>query len=110
MNDDDRSEQEYARAARWQGVARNVPVRIIPPKSSSESRAVMTQGTKVMVGDQELKGVVKIVLTAEVNDIWRADITCHFLAQPISALATIHYQKRWWERLLGWIGRTPHGR
>lgn len=105
MNDDDRSEQEYARAARWQGIAR-----IIPPESTAGSRASMTQGTKVMAGDQELKGVTKIVLTAEVNGVWQADITCHFQAQPISALARIHYQRRWWERLLDWICGTPSGR
>lgn len=37
----------------------------------------LTQGTKVVLEDgTELQGVRKIVLTAEVNDIWRADITC----------------------------------
>lgn len=36
-----------------------------------------TQGTKVILEDgSELEGIRKIVLTAEVNDFWRADITC----------------------------------
>lgn len=77
-------------------------VRIVPPEREGNG-LVPTMGTKVFIGDQELTHVTKIVLTAEVNGIWTADITCHARMQPMDALAVIHYPKRWWRRLIDWI-------
>jgi len=77
-------------------------VRIIPQERDA-SGPVPTMGTKVMVGDQQLSGVTKIVLKAEVNGIWEADITCHARMQPMDAVATIHYPKSWWQRVINWI-------
>jgi hypothetical protein len=47
-------------------------VRIVPVPRE-DNGLVSTMGTKVYVGDQELTGVTKIVLTAEVGGIWTAD-------------------------------------
>lgn len=81
-------------------------VRIVPVPRE-DNGLVSTIGTKVYVGDQELTGVTKIVLTAEVGGIWTADITCHHHMQPMEALAVIHYPKRWWERAIDWLaGKT----
>lgn len=83
-------------------------IRVIPCEPTSGG-LVPTMGTKIMVGDQELSGVVKIVLTAEVGDIWKADITCHVRMQPMDALAIIHHPKRWWEKVIDWIaGNAPY--
>jgi hypothetical protein len=35
-----------------------------------------TQGTQVLVDGVPMKGVTKIELVADVNDVWRAVITC----------------------------------
>lgn len=85
----------------------NQLARIVPVKRGNGPMATM--GTKVILGDQELGGVTKIVLTAEINDIWRADITCHVLMQPMDALAVIHYPKPWWRRALDWIVEDNNG-
>lgn len=85
-------------------------VQIIPPEPD-KSGIVLTQGTKVMVGNQELTHVTKIVLKAEVNSIWEAEIYCQVQMQQIDALAVIHYQKpwleRWLERLISWFNQLP---
>ena len=36
-----------------------------------------TAGSRVLIDDQELKGITKLVLTGEVNSIWKAEITMH---------------------------------
>lgn len=77
-------------------------VRIVP-RVKDFGGLVPTMGTKVMVGDQELPGVTKIVLIAEVGGIWRAQIHCHVNMQPMDALAVIHYPLPWWRRVLNWI-------
>lgn len=76
------------------------PARIIPAKSDGPVQK--SQGTKVMVGDVELSGVTKVVLTAEVNDIWRAEIHCHAICpDEVLALAELRPVKRpWWRSLL----------
>lgn len=47
-----------------------------------------TQGTQVWVGDQQLTGVVKIELIAEVGDVWRAVVHCH-VQPPAELLAEL---------------------
>lgn len=49
--------------------------RVIPAEGGGKVQ--ITNGTKVMVGDVELQGVTRIVLTAEMDDVWRAEIHCH---------------------------------
>lgn len=74
--------------------------RIVPAESGG--KAQMTQGTRVLVGDVELQGVTRIVLTAELDDVWRAEIHCHVHAPQVEALAQIVRPRLpWWKRLLG---------
>lgn len=83
-------------------------VRIVQERPSS-SGIVMTQGTKVVLDDgSELQGVTKIVLTAEVNDIWRAEIHCHVGALDMQAEAVIHHAP-WHARLRLWAHRLWRG-
>lgn len=82
-------------------------VRIVPPQAE-ECGLVKTCGTKVMIGDVELPRVTKIVLKAEINSIWEAEIHCHVQMQPMDALAIIHYPKPWWRRALEWIAGGEH--
>lgn len=49
-------------------------VKIVPPNTGPNQ--TLAQGTKVLVDGVELEGVQKIVLTAEVNELWRAEIHC----------------------------------
>jgi len=77
-------------------------VKIVPPKAGKFG-LVKTSGTKVMIGQVELPNVIKIVLKAEVDSIWEAEIHCHVRMQPMDALAVIHYPKPWWRRALKWI-------
>lgn len=62
--------------------------KIIPNPSDSRA-ANETQGTRVMVGDAELTGVVKIELTAEPNSLWRAVIHCHVIPPELVADAEL---------------------
>jgi hypothetical protein len=75
-------------------------VRIVAP-APSEIGLTRTQGTKVLLEDgSELEGVYRIVLRAEVNDIWTAEIHCHPSMAEITAWASVHSDKpNWWSRL-----------
>lgn len=80
-------------------------VKIVPPAPTG-SGLVLTQGTQVFVGDTEITNITKIVLTAEVNDIWRAEIHCHVAIQSMEALAIINpkcagWFKRWLNQMVG---------
>lgn len=49
-----------------------------------------TTGTRVVLEDgSELEGVTKIVLTAGLNDLWRAEIHCYAKVGPIRAEAKV---------------------
>lgn len=62
-----------------------------------------TQGTKVLLpSGEELKGVHRIVLVAEVNDLWRAEIHCHAQVTDLTALAFVH-RPTLWQRVMGWV-------
>lgn len=77
-------------------------VRIVQPSNDS-GRFTPTQGTKVLLEDgSEIEGVYKIVLTAEVNSLWSAEIHCHPHMTDLSAWATIH-KTGWWLRLRYWL-------
>ncbi len=65
--------------------------------------ATICHGTKVMVGDQQLGGVVRIELVAEVNNVWRARVD--LMVQPpadLQAMAVIHYPSLW-QRIRRWV-------
>lgn len=79
-------------------------VRILPSMRES-GFGTLARGTKVVLEDgTELKGVTKIVLTAEVNDLWRAEITLSVHAPALNAFATflppVPERQPWWRRLL----------
>lgn len=78
-------------------------VTIIPPPADEGRGFTRTQGTKVLVDGQELKGVTRVVLVAEVGDVWRARIECmaHVQAMP-GMWVEVHEatQLTWWRRLL----------
>ena len=78
--------------------AKRFHARIIP--TGPHGGAHKTHGTKVMVGDVELAGISRIVLTADVNDVWRAEIHCFAHAPEVEALATLVRPRRPWWRLL----------
>ena len=75
--------------------------RIVPPAANANGYT-LTQGTKVMLGDTELSGVVRIHLFAWPNDVWRADITvmCEPPELPAGALVEVAAPLSWWRRLL----------
>lgn len=63
------------------------------------------QDTKVYVGGVELSGVYRLVLIAEPNSVWRAEISCYVTPTTIPAVeAIIHRHRRtmgewlrdWW--------------
>lgn len=68
-------------------------VRIIPG-ACGDGFPHRTNGTKVLMPDgTELPRVTKIVLTAEPDDIWRAEIHCHVLVDQVVAEAQIRDHK-----------------
>ena len=81
-----------------------VLARIVPTlRDDGDVRATLCHGTKVMVGDQQLGGVVRIELVAEVNNVWRARVD--LTVQPpadLQAMAVIHYPSLW-QRIRRWV-------
>lgn len=50
----------------------------------------LTMGTKVLMPDgTEMPGVHKVVLTADVNDVWKAEIHCYASLEEIRAEAIV---------------------
>lgn len=82
--------------------------RIVPALSGHGPQ--MTKGTKVLVGEVELKGVCGITLRADVNDLWRATIECHVLP-PTDLLAAAVFEVKppetFWSRLVRWVSGEP---
>lgn len=53
-------------------------VSIIPSEKDDDSGAHLTRGTKILLDDGSyLQGVVKVVLVAESNNLWKAIIEVH---------------------------------
>lgn len=76
---------------------------IQPPESDGTTLA---QGTKVMVGDVQLEGVVKIELIGEVDSVWRAVIHVHPKMVTMRALADTRTLSYWMSikaRFLAWV-------
>lgn len=76
---------------------------IVPSAPDTETGRSITHGTKVMLDGQELKGVTKIVITGEVNDVWRASIECmvNVSAMPGMLLEVVEATPlTWWRRVL----------
>lgn len=78
-------------------------VTIIPARADEQTGVTPTRGTKVLVDGQEMKGVVRVVLVAEVNDVWRAHIECYAKVPVMPGMALVVENKppmAWWRRLL----------
>jgi len=77
-------------------------VTIIPPPMDDRSGLTRTEGTKVLVDGQELKGVTKVELVAGVDDVWRARIECFAQMQVMPGMLLemeSHQRLSWWRRL-----------
>ena len=78
-------------------------LRIMPSQPDKESGYCLTRGTKVMLGDREVKGVTKVVITGEPNDIWRAKIECLVSITDMPGMAWLLSHRTnisWWRRVL----------
>ena len=62
-------------------------LRIIPPKPCNG--ITPTRGTRVMVGDEELR-VSRIALTAEINDVWRCSLETMGVEMPEGMTASVN--------------------
>jgi hypothetical protein len=84
----------------------------IVPRTTPVRGPVATMGTKVLTEDgTEIRGITRIVVTADVGDIWRAEIHCTVLADEMRALAKVADSLTRWQRLClklaGIKWRTP---
>ena len=80
-------------------------LRIVPPDLQGDGPH-RTQGTKLFVGEQELTGVVRVEIVAEVNDVWKANVEC--MVHPpydLTAWAVVHYPTLW-QRFRQWVKRA----
>lgn len=88
-------------------------VRVVPVAPSTESGITRTQGTKLFCGDVDIsRGVTRIELICEVNDIWRAKIEMNI--QPpidLTALAVFHRPskieriRKIFRKFYGWLNQ-----
>lgn len=75
----------------------------IVPHAPVAGTPCMTQGTKVLLADgSELGGITKITLTADINDVWRAQIE---VIPSMNAMAGVEAEivggePSWWRRAL----------
>jgi hypothetical protein len=74
--------------------------RIVPAPRADDNCAQHTRGTQVFVGENKLSHVTKIVLTAQVDDLWRAEITCFARGTDLEAMAIIHHPSN----IFYWLG------
>ena len=86
----------------------NHTIRIVPAIGNGGPQP--TRGTRVLVGDTRIDGVIGITLRADINDLWRATIECH-VEPPSDLLAAAVFEVRkpetWLSRVLRWINGEP---
>lgn len=81
-------------------------LRVIPPPAD-KSGHTLTRGTKVLTpGGAEIKGVYRIELVGDVDDVWRAVLHCHVQPPALSAECTVvakpmSWWRRWWAYVSG---------
>lgn len=83
--------------------ANNGLLTIVPREPDSRHGFSATNGTKVLLDGQELKGVTKVVITGMPNDVWRASIECmvNVSAMPGILLEVVAVTPlTWWRRVL----------
>ncbi len=80
-------------------------LRIVPQEHSKHS-IVPTSGTKVLTPDgAEIRGITRIVLIADPDDVWRAEISCLISPPEITVLADLdrRYAQTRWQRFWTWL-------
>lgn len=78
-------------------------VTIVPPPVDELTGTTSTHGTKVLVDGVEMKGVTRVELVANVDDVWRARIECYAqvpVMPGVAVEAVQHAPLAWWQRLL----------
>jgi hypothetical protein len=71
----------------------------IMPREREGAGPLLTRGTKVLTAEgAEIHGITRIVLTADVGDVWRAQIDCIVRPDEIRALADVAESLTWWQR------------
>lgn len=82
-------------------MSKNEIVRIVTNKS--EDGITKTQGTQVFVGETPIRGVTRIELVADVNNVWRARIDC-LVKPPADLMAnSVTYYPTLWQRFKRWF-------
>lgn len=92
----------------------------IVPNAPGSNGLTMTQGTKVLTpAGEELKGINRIVLTCDVNDVWRAEIHCTVEPTDLSALSRVYrpsllsrvyiWARGLWRDVIGGFRVAPRG-
>lgn len=74
-------------------------IKIIPGKFQ-KSGPMLTSGTVLMVGENEIAGVTGLTLRADVDDLWRATIEA-YVRPPDELLAAARFNikpDRWWQK------------
>lgn len=51
-------------------------LRVVPAEPRDGKGPHRCQGARLFVGDQELTGVTRVELVAQVNGVWRAKVEC----------------------------------
>ena len=67
-------------------------LRVVPADPHGGSGPHRCQGTKLFVGDQELTGVTRVELVAQVNGVWRAKVEC-WVNPPADLLAEVVFTR-----------------
>lgn len=78
-------------------------ITVIPGEADPINGVVITRGTRVMMGDTEVKGVTKVVITGEPNDVWRAEIHCMINMKTMAGMLIDierSYHSSWWRKAL----------
>lgn len=80
-------------------------LRVVPAEPRDGKGPHRCQGTKLFVGDQELTGVTRVELVAQVNGVWRAKVECW--AKPPADLLSeaVITSPTWWQRFKRWANQ-----
>lgn len=88
-------------------------ITVVPGEPDPANGVVLTRGTRVMMGDTEVKGVTKVVITGEPDDVWRAEIHCMINMKTMPGMwidIESSYHSSWWRKALVWLAQINIGR
>lgn len=60
-------------------------VRVVPSAKDGDEWAQASAGTRVFCGDQEITGITRLTLTAELGQPWKAVIECLVIPPEVEA-------------------------